>query len=118
MEPLRQLNLAMQYIESHLAEELDIQKVAQLAGCSEYHFRRMFSFLSGMSLSEYIRCRRLSQTAGRFSTPCGITVVGLLCTPVWSSPFCLPFSPLLRLFPFPQKPNRRRGVTGPASFFH
>ncbi|GIK67346.1 MAG: AraC family transcriptional regulator [Chloroflexota bacterium] len=63
MEPLRQLNLAMQYIESHLAEELDFQKVAQLAGCSEYHFRRMFSFLSGMSLSEYIRCRRLSQAA-------------------------------------------------------
>lgn len=63
MEPLRQLNLAMRYIEANLAGDLDFQKVSQLAGCSEYHFRRMFSFLSGMSLSEYIRRRRLSQAA-------------------------------------------------------
>lgn len=63
MEPLKQLNLAMQYIESHLADDINFQKVSQIAGCSEYHFRRMFSFLSGMSLSEYIRRRRLSQAA-------------------------------------------------------
>ncbi len=63
MEPLKQLNLAMQYIESHLDDEIDFQKVSQLACCSEYHFRRMFSFLSGMTLSEYIRLRRLSQAA-------------------------------------------------------
>ena len=63
MDNLQQLNLAMRYIEAHLADEIDFQKVAQLAGCSEYHFRRMFSFLSGMSLGEYIRHRRLSQAA-------------------------------------------------------
>src|SRR5687768_13579634 len=63
MEPLKQLNLAMRYIEANLAGEIDFQKVSQLAGCSEYHFRRMFSFLSGMALSEYIRRRRLSQAA-------------------------------------------------------
>jgi AraC family transcriptional regulator len=53
----------MRYIESHLDGDIDFEKVAQLACCSEYHFRRMFSFLSGMSLSEYIRRRRLSQAA-------------------------------------------------------
>lgn len=63
MEPLTQLNLAMRYIESNLAGEIDFQRVSQLACCSEYHFRRMFSFLSGMPLSEYIRHRRLSQAA-------------------------------------------------------
>ena len=63
MEPLKQLNEAMAYIESNLAGEIDFRRVEQLAGCSEYHFRRMFSFLAGMSLSEYIRLRRLSQAA-------------------------------------------------------
>lgn len=63
MEALEQLNQAMRYIEEHLEDEIDFQKVAQLAGCSEYHFRRMFSFLSGKSLGEYIRHRRLSQAA-------------------------------------------------------
>ena len=63
MEPLKHLNQAMRYIEANLDGEIDYQRVAQLACCSEYHFRRMFSFLSGMSLSEYIRHRRLSQAA-------------------------------------------------------
>lgn len=60
---MKHLNLAMRYIESNLDGEIDFDKVAQLACCSEYHFRRIFSFLSGMSLSEYIRRRRLSQAA-------------------------------------------------------
>lgn len=63
MEPLKPLNLALAYIEQNLAGEIDFQKVAQLACCSEYHFRRMFSFLSGMTLSEYVRRRRLAQAA-------------------------------------------------------
>jgi len=53
----------MRYIEANLDADIDFEKVAQLAGCSEYHFRRMFSSLSGISLSEYIRRRRLSQAA-------------------------------------------------------
>jgi len=53
----------MRYIESNLDGDIDFEKVAQLACCSEYHFRRMFSLLSGIPLSEYIRRRRLSQAA-------------------------------------------------------
>ncbi len=63
MEPLKQFNLAMQYIEANLDGEIDFEQVARLACCSEYHFRRVFSFLSGMPLSEYIRRRRLTQAA-------------------------------------------------------
>lgn len=63
MNALLHMNLAMQYIEGHLLEELDLQRVAQLACCSEYHFKRMFSFLSGFSLGEYIRLRKLTLAA-------------------------------------------------------
>jgi AraC family transcriptional regulator len=63
MDTLKQFNLAMQYIEAHLAGEIDFDVVAQLACCSEYHFRRMFASLAGVGLSEYIRYRRLSQAA-------------------------------------------------------
>lgn len=63
MQPLNLFNDALQYIEDNLTGEIDFQRMAQLAGCSEYHFRRMFSFLAGMPLSEYIRLRRLSQAA-------------------------------------------------------
>ncbi|QOX62786.1 AraC family transcriptional regulator [Anoxybacterium hadale] len=68
MESLKQLNLAMKYIEANLDSEIDFGKAAQIACCSEYHFRRMFSFLSGISLSEYVRRRRLAQAALEISS--------------------------------------------------
>lgn len=63
MDSLQRMNQAMAYIEENLAEELDMQQVEKLALCSEYHFRRMFSFLAGIPLSEYIRRRRLTLAA-------------------------------------------------------
>lgn len=63
MDALKQMNLAMNYIEANLTDEIDFEKVARLACCSEYHFKRMFSFLSGFTLSEYIRRRKLTLAA-------------------------------------------------------
>jgi AraC family transcriptional regulator len=63
MDSLSSMNNAMAYIEEHLTEDIDYSKIAKIAYCSEYHFKRMFSFLSGVSLSEYIRRRRLTLAA-------------------------------------------------------
>lgn len=60
MNMLAQFNKAMEYIEINLMCHIELNQVSRLAGCSEYHFRRMFSFLAGMPLGEYIRRRRLS----------------------------------------------------------
>ncbi|HMM22003.1 MAG TPA: AraC family transcriptional regulator [Selenomonadales bacterium] len=57
------LNAALRYIEENLAADIDFKEVARLACCSEYHFTRMFSFLAGITLSEYIRRRRLTLAA-------------------------------------------------------
>ena len=63
MDSLERMNQALTYIEENLADALDFNQVERLALCSEYHFRRMFSFLAGVSLSEYIRRRRLTLAA-------------------------------------------------------
>ena len=63
MDTLSSMNNAMVYIEEHLTEDIDYSEVSKIAYCSEYHFKRMFSFLSGISLSEYIRRRRLTLAA-------------------------------------------------------
>ncbi|MED1266341.1 AraC family transcriptional regulator [Bacillus mycoides] len=63
MDSLKNMNAAMQYIEDNLTHKIDFKEVAKIAFCSEYHFKRMFSFLAGISLSEYIRCRRLTLAA-------------------------------------------------------
>ena len=61
MNLLEKMNEALRYIEENLTGgDIDFKEVAKRAFCSEYHFKRMFSFLSGVTLSEYIRRRRLT----------------------------------------------------------
>lgn len=60
MDFLTGMNCAMEYMEEHLLDEVDYKQAAKAAGCSEYHFKRMFSFLAGLPISEYIRRRRLT----------------------------------------------------------
>lgn len=63
MELLENMNGAMSYIEDNLMDEIDFKEAARIAMSSEFHFKRMFSFLSGVPLSEYIRRRRLTLAA-------------------------------------------------------
>ncbi|MFF7454026.1 GyrI-like domain-containing protein [Kitasatospora sp. NPDC008115] len=57
---LDRLNQAMEYVEEHLDGTVDAAELARIATTSEYHFRRLFSALAGMPLSEYLRRRRLT----------------------------------------------------------
>lgn len=63
MEWIERLNQTINYIEEHLAEEISYDELAQIACCSTYHFQRMFTYMAGISLSEYIRRRRMSLAA-------------------------------------------------------
>lgn len=63
MEWLERLNAALSYIEDNLEQSPDYDALARIACCSSYHFQRMFAYLSGMPLSEYIRRRRMSLAA-------------------------------------------------------
>lgn len=51
---------AINYIEDHLAENIDYDKVAKEAASSSFYFQRIFGILCGYSLGEYIRNRRLT----------------------------------------------------------
>ncbi|KAF0817753.1 Transcriptional regulator, AraC family [Bacillus sp. ZZV12-4809] len=57
---LHQFNQLMDYIEAHLTEEISGKQISKIVGLSDYHFKRMFSYMAGMSLNEYIKNRRLS----------------------------------------------------------
>ncbi|MEY8413291.1 AraC family transcriptional regulator [Lachnospiraceae bacterium 62-26] len=63
MEWIERLNKAISYIEEHLAEEISYDELARTACCSTYHFQRMFAYMAGIPLSEYIRRRRMSLAA-------------------------------------------------------
>lgn len=57
---LHEFNQLMDFIESHLTEDISGEDISRIVGLSDYHFKRMFSYMAGMSLSEYIKNRRLS----------------------------------------------------------
>jgi AraC family transcriptional regulator len=68
MDWLDRMNKAMDYIEANLEGEISYDKVAQITCCSTYHFQRMFSFITEVPLSEYIRRRRMTLAAFELQT--------------------------------------------------
>ena len=63
MEWIERLNEAIGYIEEHLTDEIDMEQLGRIACCSSYHFQRMFTYMAGLPLSEYIRRRKMSLAA-------------------------------------------------------
>ena len=63
MEWIERLNHAIDYIEKHLTTEIDYEQLGRIACCSSYHFQRMFTYMAGIPLSEYIRRRKMSLAA-------------------------------------------------------
>lgn len=85
MNTLVQWNDAMAYIEKNLMFDIEPSQISRISGCSEYHFRRMFSFLAGMPLGEYIRRRRLS-VAGLILQKESVKVIDLALQLGYESP--------------------------------
>ena len=63
MEWISGIQRAIDYIESHLTDEIDFESAAREAYSSSFHFQRVFSILCGITLGDYIRMRRLSLAA-------------------------------------------------------
>ena len=61
MDWIERLNKVAEYIEDNLTDDIQMEALAKITYCSVYEFSRIFSFAAGMSVSEYIRRRRLSQ---------------------------------------------------------
>jgi len=64
MNTIQLLNESLNFIETKLSngeyEELTPKKISKIAYMSAFHYQRCFSMLSGYSLGEYIRKRKLS----------------------------------------------------------
>lgn len=63
MNLLESMNQVMQYIEEHLTEKIDPELLAKNIGCSQWYLQRIFVSVTDISLSEYIRRRRLTCAA-------------------------------------------------------
>lgn len=61
------LQNAIDYIEEHLTDDLDIEEIAAQSGLSAFYFQRIFNILCDYSLGEYIRNRRLTLAGNELS---------------------------------------------------
>jgi AraC-like DNA-binding protein len=55
-----ELNKIIEYIELHLEEKINYKEIAKMIGVNDYTFQRLFSLISNVTITEYIRNRRLS----------------------------------------------------------
>lgn len=60
---VKELNEVIEFIEAHLTENPTLGMIADYAGVSDYHFRKIFFYLSKVTLSEYIKNRKLSEAS-------------------------------------------------------
>ncbi|UFJ41112.1 AraC family transcriptional regulator [Brevibacillus humidisoli] len=63
MDYYKRIQQAISFIEEHLHEEMNIAEIASAACFSPFHFQRLFQAITGFSVHEYIRKRRLSVAA-------------------------------------------------------
>ncbi|MFD3449930.1 helix-turn-helix domain-containing protein [Microbacteriaceae bacterium 4G12] len=62
VSPIQQLTLLQQvidYIEQHIKDEIDPEKLAKLVGYSPYHFSRIFYKHTGYTIMDYVLKRKL-----------------------------------------------------------
>lgn len=55
------------YIDAHLAEDLDVNRLSDVAAYSKHHFVRQFSELFGMGVYKYVQLSRLKRAAQRLA---------------------------------------------------
>ncbi|MBQ8574635.1 MAG: AraC family transcriptional regulator [Clostridia bacterium] len=97
---------AINYIEEHLTEEINYDKVADEAACSSFYFQRIFGILCDISLGEYIRNRRLT-LAGNELNASDIKVIDIALKYGYESPesFTRAFSKFHGITPSEAKKN-------------
>lgn len=63
MDTLERFNSALAYIEANLDGVIDGKEISKITLYSAYQFQKIFTAMSGIPLSEYIRNRRLDRAA-------------------------------------------------------
>lgn len=63
LEWLKEMSDAVEYMEKSMEEPFDAAEIAKVACSSTFHFQRMFHMLTGITVAEYVRKRKLTLAA-------------------------------------------------------
>jgi len=68
-EYFSRIHRAEDYIEAHLGDTLRLEEIAKVACFSSFHFHRIFTFINGETLYQFILRLRLERAANLLSQP-------------------------------------------------
>lgn len=60
---IAKISAVIQFIETHLTEKLDLNRVATAVHYSKYHLHRVFASMVGLTIHDYVQRRRLTEAA-------------------------------------------------------
>lgn len=86
MEWLDRMMDAIDYMEGHMEEQLNIEEAARAAYSSTFHFQRMFHMLTGMTVAEYMRKRKLTLAAHELAVSSDARVLDIALKYGYDSP--------------------------------
>ena len=61
MDWIEKINKVLKYIEEHLMKKIDYNAITKMIYCSLPQFQQMFLLSCGVTVSEYIRLRRMTE---------------------------------------------------------
>jgi len=68
LEWLKKMMDSVEYMETHMEDPFDVVEIAKIACSSTFHFQRMFHMLTGNTVAEYVRKRKLTLAAQELAT--------------------------------------------------
>ncbi|WP_196891597.1 AraC family transcriptional regulator [Aureivirga marina] len=60
---VKKINRVFKYIDTHLEENLTLEKLAEIAHFSPFHFHRIFKFITNETLNQFITRKRIEKAA-------------------------------------------------------
>jgi AraC family transcriptional regulator len=67
LDGLERMRNALELIEKNLDQPLEVEAIAKAAYSSPFHFQRMFHMLTGFTVAEYVRKRKLTLAANELA---------------------------------------------------
>jgi AraC family transcriptional regulator len=85
-EHLARFRRVLEYIDAHLSEDLDVERLSSVAAYSKFHFHRQFSALFGLGVSEYVQLLRLKRASYELAFREDRKVIEIALTTGYESP--------------------------------
>ena len=82
----RRIERAIEYICSHLGEDLSVDRLSAVAGFSKFHFHRQFSAFTGFSVAQFVRLVRLKRAAYQLAFDPARSIIDIALDAGFSAP--------------------------------